>query len=89
LTYESGGKPFLENGLLLNFPADGYISLEYEEKPDDPIADIQANRSATFRGFFSREVAVDDVELPSRKLGILPLPRLLPQLRVYYASSRS
>jgi sugar phosphate isomerase/epimerase len=25
----------------VNFPADGYISLEYEEKPDDPIADIQ------------------------------------------------
>jgi hypothetical protein len=36
------GKHFLENSLLLNFPADGYIPLEYGEKPDDPIADIQA-----------------------------------------------
>jgi inosose dehydratase len=24
-----------------NFPADGAISIEYEEKPDDPVADIQ------------------------------------------------
>jgi inosose dehydratase len=25
----------------VNFPADGYVSLEYEENPNDPIADIQ------------------------------------------------
>ena len=25
----------------VNFPADGYVSLEYEEKANDPIADIQ------------------------------------------------
>ena len=25
----------------VNFPDDGYVSLEYEEKADDPIADIQ------------------------------------------------
>lgn len=25
----------------VNFPADGFLSLEYEENPDDPIADVQ------------------------------------------------